>query len=175
MDRYKESEKYQAKHIGVVALGFSEGYVRETAKKRGIILIETESICKILQNHTIYPYGLNRIVEILFESDKSIITSDDIPTSTIDQEKLIEIVAKILSDIKVTRKTSFSSQELHIAYSWQELNYESDEIGNALKFLSTAPFSILQKQNNEYSLMGDIEFILKKIGLLLQSFNRIKR
>lgn len=171
MDRYKES--YRAKYIGVVAPGFSEGYIRETAKKRGITLIETESICKILQNHTIYPYEVNRIVEILFESDKTIITPEDIPPSTVDQQKLIEIVAKILADIKLTRKTSFSSRELHIAYSWQRPNYESDEIENALKFLSVAPFSILQKQNDEYSLTGDIETILKKIGLLLQAFNKI--
>lgn len=175
MDRYKESEKYRAEYIGVVAPGFSEGYIRETAKKRGIVLIETEVICKILQNHTIYPYEPNHIVKILFRSDKEVITSKDIPPSTIDQEELIEIVAKILADIKLTRKTSFSSQELHIAYSWQGLNYESDEIENALKFLSVAPFSVLQKQNDEYSLTGDIESILKKIGLLLQAFNKIGR
>jgi DNA-directed RNA polymerase delta subunit len=173
LERYKE--KYNASYIGVIAPGFSEGYIRETAKKRGIILIETEAICRILQNHATYPYEPNHIVEILFKSDKDVITSKDIPPSTIDQEKLIKIVAKILSDIKLTRKTSFSSRELHIAYSWQGLSYESDEIENALKFLSVAPFSILQKQNDEYSLTGDIEFILKKIGLLLQAFNRIGR
>lgn len=175
MDRYKESEKYRAKYIGVVAPGFSEGYIRETAKKRGIILIETEAICKVLQNHIIYPYEPDRMVEILFESGKEVITPKDVPSSTIDQEKLIEIVAKILSDIKLTRKTSFSVQELHIAYSWQDLNYESNEIENALKFLSVAPFSVLQKQNDEYSLTGDIESILKKIGLLLQALNKVER
>ena len=174
MDRYKESVKYGAKYIGVVAPGFSQGYVRETAKKRGVLLIETESICRILQNHATYPYEPNHVVEILFKSDKDVITPKDIPPSTICQEKLIEIVAKILSDIKLTRKTSFSSQELHSAYSWQRLNYESDEIENALKFLSVAPFSILQKQNDEYSLIGDIESILKKIGILLQAFNEIR-
>jgi len=175
MDRYKESKKYQARYIGVVAPGFSEGYIRETAKKRGIVLIETEAICRILQNYATSPYDPNHIVEILFKSDKGIITPKDIPPSTIDQEKLIEIVAKILSDITLTRTTSFSVLELHIAYSWQGFNYESDEIENALKFLSVAPFSVLQKQDDNYSLTGDIEFILKKIGLLLQAFNKIGR
>lgn len=175
MDRYKESEKYQARYIGVVAPGFSEGYIRETAKKRGIVLIETEAICRILQNHATYPYELNHIVDILFKSDKGIITPKDIPLSTFDQEKLIEIVAKILSDIRLTRKTSFSSRELYSAYSWQGLNYEPDEIENALKFLSVAPFSVLQKQNGEYSLTNDIGSTLKKIGLLLQAFNKIGR
>lgn len=175
MERYKESEKYRAKHIGVIAPGFSEGYIRETAKKKGIVLIETEAICRILQNYAIYPYEPNHIVEILFKSDKGIITSKDVLPSTINQEKLIEIIAKILSDIKLTRKISFSSQELHNAYLWQGLNYESDEIENALKFLSVVPFSILQRQNDKYSLTGDIEFILKKIGLLLQAFSKIGR
>jgi len=172
MQRYKE--KYEAKHIGVVGPGFSEGYIRETAEKKGIILIETEAICEILQNHAIYPYDLIKIVKILFESDKSVITPKDIPSSTIDYQELIEIVAKILSDIKLTGKTSFSSQELHIAYSWQGLDYEVDKIETALDFLSTAPFSILQKQTEEYSLTNNIEFILKKIGLLLQSFNKME-
>ena len=173
LERYKE--KYNASYIGVIAPGFSEGYIRETAKKRGIILIETEAICRILQNYATYPYEPNHIVEILFKSNKNVITPKDIPPSTIDQEKLIEIVAKILSDVKLTRKTSFSSRELYTAYFWQKLNYESDEIEKALKFLSVAPFSVLQKQNDEYSLTGDIEFILKKIGLLLQAFHRIGR
>lgn len=173
LERYKD--KYNASHIGVVGPGFSEGYVRETAKKRGIVLIETGAICRILQNHVVYPYEPSRIVEILFNSGKVVITPKDILPSTINQEKLIEIVAKILSDIKLTRKNSFSSRELHIAYSWQSLNYESNEIENALKFLSVAPFSILQKQNDEYILSGDIDSLLKKIGLLLQAFNKIGR
>ena len=173
LERYKD--KYNASFIGVVGPGFSEGYVRETAKKRGIVLIETAAICKILQNHVIYPYEPNRIVEILFNSDKVVITLKDIPPSTVDQEKLIEIIAKILSDIKLNRKTSFSSLQLHGVYSWQGLNYETGDIENALKFLSAAPFSILKKQNDEYSLTGDIDSILKKIGLLLQAFNKIGR
>ncbi|MBM4339528.1 MAG: hypothetical protein FJ110_08275 [Deltaproteobacteria bacterium] len=173
LERYKD--KYSASYIGVVGPGFSEGYVRETAKKRGIVLIETEAICRILQNHSVYPYEPNHIVEILFDSGKVVITPKDILPSTINQEKLIGIVAKILSDLKLTRKTSFSSQGLHNAYSWQSLNYESDEIENALKFLSVAPFSILQKQNDEYTLTGDIDSLLKKIGLLLQAFNKIGR
>ncbi len=167
-----ENEKYQARRIGVVAPGFSEGYIRETAKKRGIVLIETEAICMLLKNHVIYPYETNQIVEILFKSDKDIITSKDIPPSTVDQEQLIEIVAKILSDIKLTRKNSFSSKELDIAYSWQDLDYKFNEIENALIFLSVAPFSILKKHNDEYSLTGDIDSILKKVGLLLQAFNK---
>ena len=172
LKRYKE--KYNMRYIGVIAPGFSGGNIQDTANREGIILIETEAICKILQNHTIYPYEASQIIEILFASDKGVITQKDIPASTVDQEKLIEIVAKILSDIKLTRKTFFTSRELLIAYSWQRPNYESDEIEGALKFLSVAPFSILQKHNEKYSLTGDIESILKKVGLLLQAFNKME-
>ncbi len=171
LERYKE--KYKTIFIGVIGPGFSEGCIRKTAKKRGVILIETEAICKILKNHAIYPYETNRIVDILFKSEKDVITPKDIPSSTIDQEKLIKIVSKILSDIKLTGKISFSIQELHIAYSWQKLNYELDEIKNALRFLSTTPFNLLQKQDEKYYLTGDIESILKKIGLLSQAFKMI--
>lgn len=173
LKRYKE--KYDMEYIGVIAPGFSTGNIRDTAYREGIALIETESICKILQNHTIYPYETGRIIEILFASGEGVITPNNIPPSTIDQEKLIEIVSKLLSDIKLTRKTSFSSRELHSAYSWQGFNYKSDEIGNALEFLSTVPFSFLQKQNDIYSLTGEIDSVLNKIGLLLQAFNQMGR
>jgi len=168
MERYKE--KYNAKHIGIVAPGFSEGYIRETAEKKGFVLIEAEAICEILKNHSDYSYEPKQIVKILFESGKHIITPKDIPSSTIEQEKLIKIIAKILSDIESIGKPSFSSRELHIAYSWQKLNYEVDEIEKALKFLSSPPFSVLQKQDDEYYLTSDINSILKKIGLLLHAF-----
>ncbi|MHC1623802.1 MAG: restriction endonuclease FokI C-terminal domain-containing protein [Candidatus Methanospirareceae archaeon] len=166
MDRYKEREKYQARYIGVVAPGFSEGYIRETATKRGIILIETEAICRILQNHATYPYEPNRIAEILFESGKSIITPEDIPPSTVDQEKLIDVVAKTIPILKHFEKANvapFSGNNLRIALLGQGLNYGIDEIENALKFLSTKPFSILQKQDDKYSPTGNIDSILKKL------------
>jgi len=173
LKRYKE--KYTMEYIGVIAPGFSAGNIRDTAYREGIMLIETEAICKILQNHTIYPYETGQIIKILFASGKGIITSRDIPPSTIGQEKLIGIVSKLLSDIKRTRKTSFSSRELHSAYLWQGLNYKFDEIENAFEFLSTVPFSILQKQNDSYSLTGEIDSVLKKIGLLLKAFDQMGR
>ncbi|MDI6855919.1 MAG: hypothetical protein QMD21_03940 [Candidatus Thermoplasmatota archaeon] len=178
MDRYKESEKYRAKHIGVVAPGFSEGYIRETAKKRGIVLIETEAICRLLQNHATYPYETKRIVEILFDSSKSMITPEDIPPSTIDQEKLIDVVAKTLPILKHFEKANiatFSGNDLRIALLGQGCNYDIDEIENALKFLSTKPFSILQKQHDKYSPTDNIDSILKKVVLLIQAFNKMER
>lgn len=173
LKRYKET--YGIKYIGVIAPGFSSGNIQGTAKRENIKLIETDALCMLLQNHTIYPYETSRIIDILFLPDKAIITSNDIPSSTIDQEKLVEITSKILSDIKLTNKFSFTSRELFSAYSWQNLNYEPDEIERALEFLSTVPFNILQKRDNEYSLTSDIKIILKKIGLLLEAFNKIGR
>jgi len=86
---------------------------------------------------------------------------------SINQEKLIEIVAKLLSDIEMIDGRSI--EELHIAYRLQRLNYETNEIENALKFLSTAPFSIISRQENRYYVPE-----LKKIGLLLQACNKMK-
>jgi hypothetical protein len=173
MDRYKE--KYGATHVGIVAPGFSDGYVKETAQGRGIVLIETAAICELLQNHATYPYEPDRIVEALFRPGKVVVTSKDIPPSTVDQERLIELVAKILSDMKLTQKTSCSSEGLSHAYEWQGLDYSADDIENALRFLSVVPLAILQKENDKYCLTGSIESTLKKIGLLLQAFSRIAR
>ena len=68
MRRYRE--KYSAKYIGIVAPGFAQGNIINTAKEEGVVLIETEAICKLLQNHAIFPYERERIVEILFKSNK---------------------------------------------------------------------------------------------------------
>jgi len=173
MDRYKE--KYGATHVGIIAPGFSEGYIKETAQRRGIVLIETMAVCELLQNHAIYPYERDRIVEILFGSGKVVISSANIPTSTGDQEKLIKLVAKILSDLKLTHKASFSAEGLRTAYSWQGFDYSPNDIENALRFLSVVPFAILQKENDKYCLTGSIDSTLNKIGLLLQAFSRIAR
>lgn len=170
LERYKN--KHNIKYIGIVAPGFSSGNIQTTAEKEGITLIETEVICKILQNHIIYPYDTSKIVDILFKSNKCILTPNDVSPSIIDQQKLIEIVTKVISDIKSIRKTSFSIQELHIAYSWQGLNYEVDDIDNALKFLSTTPFNILEKRDEMYVVTGNIESIFKKIGILLHAFSK---
>jgi len=135
LKRYKET--YNANYIGVIAPGFSDRNIRDTAAKEGIVLIETEAICKLLEYHKKYPYKPDRIVEILFKRpDKTVITPNDIPSPT----KLHKIIAKILSDIKSIKRTSFSSQELYTAYSWQGLSYTLDDIKDALRFLSEAPF-----------------------------------
>ena len=170
MGRYRE--KYDAKYIGIVAPGFAQGNIIHTAEKEGIVLIETEAICKLLQNHANFPYSKNQIVSILFKSDKTVIKSGDIPPSiTTELARLTDIASKILSDIKKTGKTSFSSKELETAYFWQGLNYKNEEIEEALKFLVS--FNILQKVNNEYELTDTIENILTKIGLLVEVFNKM--
>ena len=174
MRRYRE--EYGAKHVGIVAPGFAQGNLINAAEKEGIILIETEAICKLFQNHAIYPYEPERIVEILFGSDKGIITQKDIPPSTIDKEKLIDIVANTLQVLKNFKKaniTRFSGNELHKVLVGKGLNYNVDEVEDALKFL-THPLNILQKQDNTYSLTDNIDLILKDIGLLTEALKRIR-
>lgn len=170
MERYKE--RYNTTYIGVVAPGFSKGYIRETAEKKRVILIETEAICKILQNRELYEP--DRIVEILFESGKHLITPEDI-TLPPPVKVLIEIIANIMPILKNFEKAgiaSFSKDTLRTALIARGNIFAIDDIDNALKILSTTPFSILQKQNDEYSLTRDFEFIQRKIGILRQAFER---
>ncbi len=173
LKRYKQ--KYGSKHVGVVAPGFPSGNIQNTAAIENITLIETEVICELLRNHAVFPYQPSAIIDVLFGSGKNIITPRDVPPSTIGQKELIEVTAKILSDIKSTGKTSFSPGELHTAYQWQRPSYGLDDIEGALKFLSTPPLRVLQKRDNEYSLTDNIESILKKIGLLLEAFKQMQR
>ncbi len=148
--RYKD--KYRALYVGVIGPGFSEGYVRDTAKRRGIVLIETEALCKLLQNHTNYPYEKEDIVSMLFKSNKYIITSNDILSSTIHQQKLIDTSAKILTILKNFEKsgiTSFTSETIRIALIGQGITCDTNEIEKSLKFLSEVPFQILQKTTRQ--------------------------
>ena len=75
-------------------------------------------LCKLLQNHAKFPYSKKKIINILFESGKTLITSNDIPPINL---KKIEIASRILSQIK--QETSFSSEDL-AAHFWQVLNYK---------------------------------------------------
>ena len=165
-------ERCGADYVGIVAPGFSEGNIRVTAEKRNVILIETEAICKILQNRELYEP--DRIVEILFKSDKYLITPEDItPSSTV--EDLVKIIANIMPILKNFEKAgmdSFSKDTLRTALIAQGNIFAINVVETALKFLSTTPFSILQKQNDEYSLTSDFESIQRKIGILRQAFER---
>ncbi len=89
------------------------------------------------------------------------------------QGRFIEITAKFLSDLRSTNKRSFSGEELHNIYQWQGLDYEIDDIGEVLKFLSS--FNIIEKEGYKYRVSGDINIIFEKIEVLLQAFNRVKR
>jgi len=61
-----------------VAVRFRWGYVRETAKKRNIVLIERGAICKALFNRMINPHNPKHIYEVLFKGDKNLIIPEDI-------------------------------------------------------------------------------------------------
>lgn len=95
LDRYKES--YKADNVGIVAVGFRKGYVRKTAKKRNVILIETEAVCKSLFNQMIYPYNPEHIYEIMFKGGKNLITPKDIEPSSKEMSRKIEMIKKVLS------------------------------------------------------------------------------
>jgi len=173
MRRYRE--KYGAKHVGIVAPGFA-GNLIDTAEKEGVVLIETEAICKLLQNHANYPYEKKDIVRMLFESNKSVITPTDILSSTIHQKKLIDTSAKILTILKNFEKngiTSFTSETIRIALIGQGITCDLDDIEKSLKFLSEVPFQILQKHQDEYSLICNMDTMLKRIGLLLAIFHKM--
>jgi len=118
------------------------------------------SVCQSLKDRDGYLENPSRGIWKITDKGKEYLSSRGISvtSSPIDQEKPIEIVAMILSTLINFEKsgiTLFSNNTIRIALVGQGYNYESDEVENALKFLSTAPFNILQKQNYEYSLTGD--------------------
>lgn len=130
----------------------------------------------MLQNHANYPYEKDDVVSMLFKSNKYIITPDNILPSTIHQQKLIDTSAKILTVLKNFDKsgiTSFTSEIIRIVLISQGITCDTNEIEKSLKLLSEVPFQILQKQQDKYSLTCNIDTMFKRIGLLLDIFNKM--
>ena len=173
MERYRDT--YAASFFAVVAPGFSEGNIRDTSKKKGITLIETEAICRLIENHAQYPYELALISAVLFESDKTLITPIDIPSSLTDEDTLIELVTKSLNVLKVSGRQSISVGELQTFYELQGTHHSSDEIERALVFLSTPPFLILQREGDKFKLTVSIQTLVKKIGLIVDIYSRFSK
>lgn len=173
MERYRE--KHGASFLAVVAPGFSEGNIRDTAAKKGIVLIETEAICKIIENHAQYPYELALISAVLFKSAKTVISSQDIPSSLTNEDNLIELATGTLKILKQSGRQFISVSELCTFYELQGLSHSVDEIEKALLYLSNPPFQILHKEGDKFKLSVNIQTLLKKIGLLVEVFSRFSR
>ena len=173
MERYRSN--HFASFIAVVAPGFSEGNIRDTSAKRGITLIETEALCKLIENHAQYPYELNLISTVLFESDKTIISSTDIPSSLTNEDTLIELAARILNVLKVSSRQTITVTELRTFYELQGLGYSADEIEKALLFLSSPPLAILQSEPDYFKLTVNFQTLVKKMGLLVDIYSRFSR
>jgi len=166
LERYKKS--YRADHVSVLAIGFTSGVVRKTAKERDVILIETEAICKALQNHMNYPYNPKHIYEMLFESGKTVITSRDIEPSTKNVSQQIDMIKKVLSDLNRLQKSrqKFNIDDAVVAYRWENPAVKKQEIEDALMFLSSPPFNVVKEEDGVYSLTLDFDEIQKRLALL---------
>jgi len=173
MERYRTS--HLASFTAVVAPGFSEGNIRDTSAKRGITLIETEALCKLIENHAQYPYELNFISTVLFESDKTVISSTDIPSSLTNEDTLIELAARILNVLKVSGRQTITVTELRTFYELQGMSYSADEIEKALLFLSSPPLAILLSEADHFKLTVNFQSLVKKIGLLVDIYSRFSR
>ena len=172
LERYKKS--YGADYVGVAAIGFTRGVVRETAKERDVILIETEAICKALENHMDYPYNQQHIYEILFGRGKTVITPRDIDSSTKNMSKQIEMIRKVLSDLDRFQKSGrgFNVEKAVVAYSWERQSLKKDEIESVLTFLSSPPFNIVKKEGDVYSLTLGYDEMRKRFSILREALPR---
>jgi hypothetical protein len=164
MERYKA--KYVADDMGVVAPGFSTGNIRSTAQKRTVALIETEAVCRLLENHKIYPYEPEQIYRNLFSQKKEVIMPADISPSTEGKERLMAIICQILSLKSIP---SFTIGNLDFLMRANELLCEESEIKEALNFLSEPPFNILKQDGENYSFTCELEAVKERLGLVWQA------
>lgn len=170
LERYKED--YGADIVAVVAVGFSRGNVRDTAEKRGVILIETEAICKTLENHMFYPYKPQHVYEMMFGRGRTVITPEDIEPSTKNLKGEIKVLEQVLSGLKRLHRANIDS--LHLICRYVGLDIKKEEIEEALIFLSSPPLDIVKKEEGTYSLTIDFDEILKRLALLHEALLTLK-
>ncbi|MEA1905085.1 MAG: hypothetical protein U9M97_04305 [Candidatus Hadarchaeota archaeon] len=166
LERYEEG--YKADALGVVAVGFSKGNVRDTAEKRGVALIETEAICKALENHMAYPYDPQCIYEMLFKSNKTVITSEDIDPSTRDVSEQIELIKQILLALKRLGQSNFNDILAICRYGIRS-DIRKEDIEDAFTFLSSPPLNIVKEEDGVYSLTLGFDEMVKRLALLYKA------
>jgi len=132
-------------------------------------------VCQSLKDKDDYLENPRRGVWKINEAGKKYLHSKGHIRSTFAGEKLIEIMSKIISDLRASGKRSFTIKELYNLYQWQGLNYNIEQIENALNFLSTPPITIIKREEEKHFVSDDMNAIIKKMDLLLQVFNRIKK
>jgi len=173
MERYRDS--HAASFLAVIAPGFSQGNIRDTSAKKSITLIETEALCKVIENHSQYPYELSPLAAILFESEKTVLTPDDIPSSLVDEDTLVQLASDILSILKKSGKESITVSKLNTYYELQGQYYSTEDIEKALIFLSTQPFQIFQRESGEFKLTVNLQTLARKTGLLVEIYLRFSK
>jgi hypothetical protein len=173
MERYRDN--YSASFLAVVGPGFSDGNIRDTSDKKGITLIETEALSKLIENHAQYPYELALISAVLFESDKTVVTANDIPSSLVNEDTLIQLASDILNILKKSGKESITISKLNTYYELQGQYYSADDIEKALVFLSAQPFQIFQREAEEFKLSVNLQTLTRKIGLLVEIYSRFTK
>lgn len=161
LDRYKAP--YKAQDVAVVAKGFAGGNIRQTAAKRQVVLIETEALCKVLENQAIYPYNLDDLYENVFRK-RTVVTNNDIEPSTEPIARLISILKRLFEAFEAD--VAITVHNLHIYFRFLRLDFSDDEISDALDFLCAPPFSILHKEEETYHLLLPFDEIRGKLGII---------
>lgn len=161
MERY--GTKYEPNNIAVIAPGFSKGNIRDTALKRGVVLIETEAICKLLENHKVYPYTEEQIYKNLFDGNREVIMPEDITPSTVGQETQLQIIRQIFT---LKNITTFTLDNLKFHLQAQGIASIEADLQEVLRFLGEPPLNILIERQGEYSFTADLDTIKKRLGLV---------
>jgi len=163
----KHRKNYGAERVVIVGTGFSEGNIREFAKQRGVILIETESICKIHEYHRIKPYERSHLYDILFGGE-GVISPDKIEPSTKVFERKLNILKAIIDGIHRDGKVTYKDVYHHLHFL--DSSYQENEVRDAFEFLSQPLLIIRQEKESEYKPTLSTDELKERIWLLAQLF-----
>lgn len=159
------SKKYNSYKSVVIAPSFRRGNVLTTANEESVILIETETICKVLYNHNISPYNSEEIFYMLFEGGKVMVTPEDIKSSLgKEHNAIVEIIKDLFAVLERKDIGKFTLGRIQDIFMGGGKDYEEETITRSLKLLLR--LNILKEENQKYKLTRDIKEVLEDINIL---------
>ncbi len=166
LERYEK--KFKAQKVVIVAPSFSGRNLKDSAKRHNTVLMETEAICRMIQDHFHSPYSAEQIFAILFQQEEDMITPSNILPET-DTDSIKTVIREIL--LLPENIVNFSVEQIDFLLKAKGGELKKDLIEAGIRFLSSPPLDIIERdiQTERFSFRVKKEIILKRISLVSEA------
>lgn len=163
LQRYKQDN--HANYVVVVGESFAKGQIRDFATQDGVLLMETEALCKAVEYESEYPYDKKSLFAMLFKTHGPILSSSDVKPSLEEEEADIELLRTIWGILKKRGYEVIDVPRLSAMLEGKTGEYFSDDrIRAALDRL--VYFNVVSKEGDEYKRNHPFDEVEKKLVIV---------